>query len=237
MKQLKHLKTHLQHTYITIATYATSGWNTCNIRLKQRNIWNIHLQHMCIAIATYATPNLLFTTYRWNICNIHLKHMKHTVATYAHLLTTAQWRLTQARGSAAWGVGGARHETRVAGVRHGWVCVARDAHGARHVRCDRARREVQGRTTRGGSAPSGWMDVLVAPLIQTKLPSLLAEDQSLTWSAVSDGEVVANGITKGAWRKLMSFRVQFTSLWRRIPRYTRRQRRHCCWWRHGQLKG
>jgi hypothetical protein len=56
-------------------------------------------------------------------------------------------------------VDGVRHE-RGGGTRR----EVRGARGARRVWCDRARREVQRRTARGGSVPSVRTDVLTGAL-------------------------------------------------------------------------
>jgi hypothetical protein len=71
----------------TLEIYVWNSWDTCNIRLKQLNTYNIrqkypktleiHCKNICTSRSTFATS-------RWNTCNIrmkHLKHLKHTLAT------------------------------------------------------------------------------------------------------------------------------------------------------------
>jgi hypothetical protein len=173
----------MQYPDKTLVTFICNSWN----------IWNIHLQHTCIAIATYAAPNLLLQHLDKNICNIHLKRMKHTVATYAHLLVAAQRRLVDAsRGSTARGASGAWHEVRggfgatvrgarcrgarheaggawARGMRHGAHAVrGRSGATMRGARCNGVRREAQGAgksAARGGSLPSGRMDVPIGALL------------------------------------------------------------------------
>jgi hypothetical protein len=107
-------------------TLATYMWNS----------WNIHLQHMCIAITTYyATPDLLlqqtsetYETYGCNMCSSTCYHPME-----------ASWRDAGERS--------ARHERKRE---------AQGTRGARQVRCDCARREVQGCTrARWGGAKRG----------------------------------------------------------------------------------